>query len=63
MTTVYLYGHLGRKFGHRWRLDMQTPAEAIRAIIANKPDFHAHLIKHSTPGYQVFVGPDVLTKE
>lgn len=63
MTTVYLYGHLGRRFGHRWRLDVQTPAEAVRAIIANRPDFHAHLIQHSTPGYQVVVGTDILTKE
>jgi|CXWL01.1.fsa_nt_gi predicted phage tail protein len=56
MTTVYLYGHLGRKFGHRWSLDVSSPAEAVRAIIANRPDFHAYMIQHSAPGYQVFVG-------
>lgn len=60
MNTVYLYGHLGRKFGHRWHLNVQSPAEAVRAIIANRPDFHAHLIKHSDSGYRVFVGPDPL---
>lgn len=60
MTTVYLYGHLGRKFGHRWRLDVQTPAEALRAIMANQPAFRAHLLQHSQPGYQVCVGPDPL---
>jgi len=62
MKTVYLYGHLGRKFGHRWQLDVQTPAEALRAIMANKPEFRAHLLTHSTPGYQVCVGPDPLVK-
>jgi len=58
MTTIYLHGHLGRRFGWRWRLDVASPAEAVRAIIANRPDFHAHLAKHSAPGYQVFIGPD-----
>lgn len=58
MTTVYLYGHLGRKFGWRWSLDVASPAEAVRAIIANRPDFHAHLVKHSAPGYRIFIGPD-----
>lgn len=56
MTTVYLYGHLGRRFGHRWRLEVKTPAEALRAIMANKPAFRAHLLKHNQPGYQVLVG-------
>lgn len=26
--------------------------------MANRPDFQAYMIQHSTPGYQVFVGPD-----
>lgn len=58
MTTVYLYGHLGRRFGFRFRLDVSSPAEAVRAIIANCPDFQAYMIQHSAPGYQVFVGPE-----
>lgn len=58
MTNVYLYGHLGRTFGWRWRLDVHSPAEAVRAIMANRPDFQRHLIKHSEPGYRVFIGPD-----
>lgn len=58
MTHVYLYGALGRKFGHRWSLDISSPAEAVRAIMANRPDFQRYLIQHSAPGYQVFIGPD-----
>lgn len=58
MTTVYLYGHLGRTFGHRWALDVRSPAEAVRAITANRPDFHRYMIEHSAPGYHVLVGPD-----
>lgn len=58
MTTVYLYGHLGRKFGHRWSLDVSSPAEAVRALMANRSDFHAYMVQHSAPGYRVFVGAD-----
>ena len=58
MTTVYLYGQLGKRFGHRWSLDVASPGEAVRAIVANQPDFQRHLIQHSTPGYQIFIGPD-----
>jgi predicted phage tail protein len=60
MTTVYLYGALGRKFGFRWTLDVASPAEAIRAIVANRPDFQRYLIEHSLPGYQIFLGRDPL---
>jgi len=58
MTNVYLYGSLGRKFGYRWSLDISSPGEAVRAIMANRPDFQRYLIEHSLPGYQIFVGPD-----
>lgn len=58
MTTVYLYGHLGRTFGHRWHLDVASPAEAVRALMANRRDFHAYMVQHSAPGYRVFVGAD-----
>ena len=58
MTAVYLYGHLGRKFGHRWTLDVASPAEAVRALMANRPDFQRYLQAHSEPGYQVFIGAD-----
>lgn len=60
MTSVYLYGALGRKFGWRWSLDVHSPKDAIRAIVANRPDFQKYLIAHSTPGYQIFIGPDPL---
>lgn len=60
MTTVYLYGALGRKFGHRWSLDVHSPAEAVRAIVANRPEFQRYLLEHSRPGYQVFIGADPL---
>jgi predicted phage tail protein len=58
MTNVYLYGALGRRFGFRWSLEVSSPAEAVRAIMANRPDFQRYLYQHSAPGYQVCIGND-----
>lgn len=63
MTNVYLYGALGRKFGFRWSLEVSSPGEAIRAIVANRPDFQRYLNTHSLPGYQVFIGKDPIANE
>lgn len=58
MTTVLLYGHLAKAFGHRFHLDVQSPGEAVRALIANFPGFHTYMVQHSAPGYQVLIGND-----
>jgi len=42
-----LYGHLAREFGSRLELDVRSPAEAIRALIANFPLFK----KYFEPSY------------
>ena len=47
MATVTLYGHLAREFGPKFELDVHSPAEAIRALIANFPAFK----KHFEPSY------------
>lgn len=39
MRTVILLGELGKRYGTRHRLDISTPAEAIRALMANFKDF------------------------
>lgn len=39
LTTVTLYGPLGKEFGRDWELAVSSPAEAIRLIEANKPGF------------------------
>lgn len=56
MITVLLYGALRRKFGKLHRFDIRSPAEAIRALVANFPGFERHLVEHSAPGYRVIVG-------
>lgn len=58
MNTVYLYGALGRRFGFRHHFDVASPAEAVRALMANFKNFQSYMISHSTPGYQVFIGHD-----
>lgn len=58
MKTIKLYGHLGKKFGKIHKFDVKTPAEAIRALKANLPEFANYVIKHSLPGYKVLVGAE-----
>lgn len=58
MKQVILYGHLAKKFGRHHRLEVRTPAEAIRALQANFPDFRAHVLAHNEPGYHVRVGKE-----
>lgn len=56
MKTIKLYGHLGAKFGKVHRFDVRTPAEAVKALSANFPEFKKYLIDNSEPGYKVLVG-------
>ena len=59
MRTVKLYGHLGKRFGRTHRFDVASPAEAVRALSANFPEFRDALIGHK-PGYHVHVGAEVI---
>lgn len=58
MKTIKLYGHLGKKFGKIHKFNVKTPAEAIRALKANLPEFTSYVIKHNLPGYKVLVGSE-----
>lgn len=55
MIEVRLYGHLRARFGRGHRLDVSSPAEAVRALCAVVPGFKPHLLEHSEPGYRVTV--------
>jgi predicted phage tail protein len=35
---IKLLGKLGQKFGREWKLDIDSPAEAIRGIATNRPE-------------------------
>lgn len=39
MKTIVLLGELGERFGRRHVLDVKSPAEAVRALMANFKDF------------------------
>ncbi len=44
-TTILLYGALGKQFGRRWDLDIETPSEAVRAIDALRPGFKMAILE------------------
>lgn len=53
MRTVHLYGHLKTAFGAKFRLDVDTPAKAIRLLNVNFPGFERALRKGY---YRLIVG-------
>lgn len=59
MKIVKLYGDLAKKFGRSFKLDVKTPAEAIRALCVIRPGFRKYMEDNSEPGYVVRVGRDI----
>jgi predicted phage tail protein len=54
MRDIFLHGSIGRAFGRHFRLDVQTPSEAVRALMMLRPGLRAAL----RPGWwRVIVGP------
>jgi predicted phage tail protein len=67
MKTIILLGELGKRYGRRHRLDVKSPAEAVRALCANFKDFAAFVSssQERNVGYRVLnmredVNPDDL---
>lgn len=58
MKNILLLGELGKKFGRKYRLNVKTPAEAIRALCANFPEFEGFVSNSHkrNVGYRVLVG-------
>jgi len=56
LRNIYLYGHLEEEFGREHRYDVESPAEAVRALQANKGDFYDTLKEGS---YYVVLGKDL----
>ena len=64
LTEVRLHGALGARFGRSHFFDVQSPAEAIRALCFQIRGFKRYLAEeHSLPGYRVFAGSEGLTAE
>lgn len=58
MRTIKLYGELGKKFGKIHKFIVKTPAEAIRALCANLPEFEKFMMNahHHNVGFHVWNG-------
>lgn len=57
LREVRLYGHLAEEFGQVHHFAVRSPAEAVRALIANFPRFEHHVAAlHHRPGYKVWCG-------
>ncbi|WP_224826294.1 hypothetical protein [Cognatishimia sp. MH4019] len=56
IRTVYLHGALGEAFGREFRLAIDSPAEAVRALCTMIGGFDAHMRDRY---YQVFRGAEV----
>ncbi|BAO90678.1 tail assembly protein [Caballeronia cordobensis] len=53
MLTVKLYGDLGARFGREYRLDVRTPAEAVRALCAQLRGLRRYFGEHATEKFRV----------
>lgn len=47
---------MGKRFGREFELDVQTPAEAIRALSSQVKGFRAYLHAHQQDAFKIFVG-------
>lgn len=54
LRDIYLHGTVGREFGRHWRLDIVTPAEAVRALCTLRPQLKLALRRG---WWRVIVGP------
>lgn len=63
LRTIRLYGHLGERFGRVFRLDVQSPSEAVRALCIQLPGFRQAVVSHpgAAGGYRVSAGNDKRT--
>ena len=50
MVTIRLLGEAGRRFGRQFKLAVQNPAEAIRALSVQLPGFRQYLMDSSDNG-------------
>jgi predicted phage tail protein len=62
MRKIFLHGELGQRFGDEHEMDVQTAAEAVRALCVNFPGFEAamrHGEFHVVRGKKIDQGRDL----
>lgn len=64
MLTVILLGELGKRYGRKHRLDVCSPAEAVRALCANFRDFRQFVASSAdrNVGYRVLNQKQAVTE-
>lgn len=65
LKTIKLYGELAEKYGKEWKFDIDTPIEAVGALMANNPGFKQFMMESESRGvgYQVVVGKTYIKEE
>ncbi|WMJ71320.1 tail assembly protein [Stenotrophomonas sp. 24(2023)] len=65
LRTIRLYGKLGARFGRRFRLAVNSPAEAVHALCVMLPGFQQYLLGARAKGmeFSVFAGRQNLSAE
>ena len=60
LTTVILDGPIGKQFGKEWKLMVNSPAQALRLIEANKPGIFQFIRNNlkKYPEYRILVDKD-----
>ena len=58
MRKVKLYGELAKKFGREFMLEVESVAEAVRALSANFPGFEKELMTAHLRGVEYVVRAD-----
>ena len=62
MKSIRLHGYLGERFGKSFELDVQTPAEAIRALCYQLPGFKL-VLADDTDGFKCFAASTSLAEQ
>jgi predicted phage tail protein len=65
LKKIKLYGELAEKYGKEWEFDIESPAEAIRALKANLEGFEQFLSTSQSRniGYKIVAGRESLEAE
>ena len=64
MKQIILEGQLGKEFGEEWNLDVNSPAEALLAIMTQRPAMRKFLIDaEGIQGYEVFIDDESIHTE
>lgn len=59
IRTILLYGELGDKFGREWHFHVNSPAEAIKALMSQVKGFKQYVTSHQRHGFAIFVDKEL----